>query len=562
MTMPATSSDDRWRTSLSRLAELRSSTRALQALIAIPAALVVLALLTFVYYHLATTVQLNGDRAPLVQQAHDFLDGNWSLRGWTVGQDSYLLSELPFYILAVAIHGYRPSIVVDVSAVFYTALVASVAVTAAAASYNRSRLMSALIAFSLVAVPSVTSGVNGVLTGTFHAGSALFVLCAVLAIHWSHSRLRVPLSIVAFVLLTSAVASDPLALYAGALPIMIVYGARIATSAPRVNPDILRATLIAVISALVGALLQKYGGRFIGVTVFAYPTTGYSFATIASIPNNAGVALLGWLQTFGADYPGHPVNAHSLNQLLHAVGYAFVVACAVYAIVRSVQAARGGEVDSRRPASPLIVWQVLLGIVICNVAAVVFTTVFDSGGASAPRYLAPASFAGAALAGAVGPALLPRLRWRVAAAAIAIVYIGFLPLSFRYPAAPPIPQQQLAQWLVANHLHHGLAGYWSANTTSLESGGQVLVLPVAGSTGRIGPVVAITNTSWFHSDQYTNFVILDDPSHPLGGPDCCVYGNIAIRTFGPPARVVQVDGYTIMIWDHNILPSLSRKGVL
>ncbi len=552
MSAPVARSADRSRAWSLRLTELRSSVRARQTLIAIPAALVAVALLGFLYYHLAATEPLNSDLAVSPMQARDFLSGNWSLRGWALAQDNFLLTELPLYILAVAIRGYRPSVVVDVSAVFYTALVVVVVATAALTSYRRSWRLSALIALALVAVPAVGLGVGAVLSGPWHGGTALFILSAILAIHCSHHRLKMVLSVVAFLLLTSAVASDPLALYAGALPLLAVYGARVASSVPRPNFDTVRATLLSLFAAVLGTLLAKYGPRELGFTIFTYPPSGYNFAPLAAIPTSIGLAIDGWLSIFNGDFPGHPVDRSSLDQLFHAAGYAFVIASVVYTIVRSVLAARHSEGRAEDPRSPLVLWQVLVGVVVCNVATLIFSTASGDPFASA-RYLAPATFAGAALAGAVGPALLPRLRWRLLAAAVAVVYIAFLPLALRYPVAPQA-QQPLVQYLEANHLDHGLAEYWSANVTNVASEGKVRLMPVSGVTGRIGPIVALTNTSWFGDGQYANFLVLDTVA--VNGPDSGVDENTAVRTFGTPARVVHVDGDTILIYDHNILPDL------
>lgn len=552
VTEPATPHEDRSRASSLRLTELLSSVRARQNLIAVPAALVVLALLGFLYHHLAATQPLNSDTSVLPIEARDFLSGNRSLRGWALAQDSFVLTELPMFILALAVRGYRPSVVVDVSAAFYTALVAAVVVTAAIASYRRSWRMSALIAFALVAVPGIPVGVSAIVSGPFHTGTVLFVLCGILAIHLSHHRFRVALSILAFVLLTLAVASDPLALYAGALPLLIVYGARAVSSFPHPDWDTVRGTLIALGAALAGSLFAKYSPRVGGFTIFTYPPTGYNFTALPSIPSNVGMAIDGWLSLFNANYLGQPVNMTSLNQLLHAVGYLFVLISVAYVIVRSVQAARRPEKESAGAGSPLVLWQILVGIIVCNVAAVIFSTAAADAFAMA-RYLVPATFAGAALAGAVGPALLPSLGWKLIAGSIAIVYIAFLPLALRVPAAP-VPQQSLIQYLEANHLNHGLAEYWSAGVTTVASDGQVQVLPVSGETGRIGPIVALTNTSWFDRQHYANFLILD--TLPVGGPDGGVDGNTAIRTFGEPVRVVHVGGDTILIWSHNILPDL------
>jgi len=51
------------------------------------------------------------------------------------------------------------------------------------------------------------------------------------------------------------------------------------------------------------------------------------------------------------------------------------------------------------------------------------------------------------------------------------------PPSRRWPAS----DQALAGWLASHHLRDGLAKYWHANNTTLDSSGRVLMTTVGGA---------------------------------------------------------------------------------
>ena len=120
--------------------------------------------------------------------------------------------------------------------------------------------------------------------------------------------------------------------------------------------------------------------------------------------------------------------------------------------------------------------------------------------------------------------------------------------------AVPADNQPLAAWLVAHRLGDGLAGYWQANSTTLDSGREVLVSAVTpNGRGLLVPYQWETDDANYDpARHYATFVVAGGPA-ALPGMQAA-----AARTFGRPLRVYHADGYTVMVWDINLLTRLGR----
>ncbi len=166
---------------------------------------------------------------------------------------------------------------------------------------------------------------------------------------------------------------------------------------------------------------------------------------------------------------------------------------------------------------------------------------------------------GAALAGRMlGERTLAALRagpraLRPALAVVLAGYLGALGYGASQTPAPPV-NEPLVTWLVGHGFRDGLAGYWEANSTTVSSGGRVLVSAVTRTdNGKLTPYQWETNEQDFDSSlHYANFLVAGGPT-PLKEAKAS-----AELTFGPPQRVYQFDGYIVMVWDTNLLDKLVR----
>jgi hypothetical protein len=108
--------------------------------------------------------------------------------------------------------------------------------------------------------------------------------------------------------------------------------------------------------------------------------------------------------------------------------------------------------------------------------------------------------------------------------------------------------QGLADWLVAHHYTDGVAGYWQANSTTVDSGGQVLVAPIAYQSAR--PWRWESPASWYQPNAHraTFVVAVADPNAPG-----VVTVAAARKSFGAPAHEYQVGQYVVMVYGYNLL---------
>jgi hypothetical protein len=123
------------------------------------------------------------------------------------------------------------------------------------------------------------------------------------------------------------------------------------------------------------------------------------------------------------------------------------------------------------------------------------------------------------------------------------------------PAAPP-QGAGLARWLAARHLEYGLAGYWDANVTTLDSGGQVRLRSVAANGNQVVTGDWEVQSRWYDPAGHdANFIVL-----VLAPPGYKRYVSIASvrQTFGQPARIYYLGSYTICVFNQNLLADLVR----
>jgi hypothetical protein len=136
------------------------------------------------------------------------------------------------------------------------------------------------------------------------------------------------------------------------------------------------------------------------------------------------------------------------------------------------------------------------------------------------------------------------------AGVLAAAALGLL-CSLGYAAAqPPLPSRDapIADWLLAHHLSSGLSGYWNANITTLITGGKVHLAPLA--TGGTYGDLWVAKRAWFNPKvSYANFIVTT--TKPESGNDVPL--KDVLSWYGKPAKSYQVDQYTVVVYDRNLL---------
>jgi len=333
-------------------------------------------------------------------------------------------------------------------------------------------------------------------------------------------------------------------------------------------------------------ILELYGGNFIGVTGPA----GFTFAALHLIGLTlAVVAVAVALGRFvrppagqrlatapGAHRRGGPPPrtedgkacpragglerpaANAKAQLVDSVLAVAVIANLVsYVLSTSPGTVIGTGYDTREIAAVLPLGAVLAGRVFGTaLAGRVFGT-------------APAGRALASLPGR--PSGRSQLAGRAKATArsrtsIFISFLIFLVIAgymtaFGYSAAQgatPGQDSALAGWLVAHGLRYGL-GESSANVVTVETGARVEVAPVAVAGGRVRALLYQSSAADYDPRLHdADFLVTRVPPAESGDAAQTVPDGAVRATFGPPARSYRFDGYTVLVWNVNLLTRMAE----
>jgi hypothetical protein len=536
--------------------------------------------LAVLYYRQSLTGPFTSDGAGNVLQGQAIAAGNPLLRGWWSSDVSFYSTELPVYALVTAIRGLSPDVVHICGALTYTLIVLLTALTARGRSRGAAGYYRAGIAAGMTIALSVTGSIGLYLENPDHAGTVVPVLVLLLLLDRAEGRPAcraaggwlVPAA--ACVLLAAADVGDKLILAVATLPLVIVCAARLTTGSltaggvpggeRRGELRLDRRLLLAAVVSTGLAELANLAMRALGGFVLR-PVNGVAFAPL-SVPAHARLLWQAIVILFGANQPGAThqpqlISAHlpvALMAGFHVIGLLLGAAglAVGLAALRSRQAGRAT--------------QVLVVAVLAIVAFGAFTTLVQS--RSYFHEVAPLLPLSAALAGRVLvppaarwlPVPLRRYPWLPGLAlgawlALTVAELGY---TATWPARTP-PQQSVAAWLVSHHERAGLAGYFQATSTTVTSGGQVLVagitLPAGAAAGqpasdRPAAYRWESSADWYQPARHdATFVIaVADPAASGGLPVPAVRAS-----FGSPVAQYRVGSDIIMLYGYNLLTRLA-----
>ena len=509
------------------------------------------AVLFFCYWRESQAAPLSSDGGGNVLQAWDMLHGNLLLHNWWVSDVSFYTTELPQYMLIEALTGLGPWVVHVAAAMTYTLLVLLAAFLAKGNARGGKGCARALLAAGLMLAPQL-SATSILLLSPDHIGTAVPLL-ADLASHrpGPATLVRAGAGCSAF---TLAMVADSIVLLTGIVPLMLVGAGRaFAGLIRRGGPRAARWYELSLAgAAAVAGIAGSFAPRVM-VALGGYQQSPVGADTdLHQLQHGAWVTFQAFLELFGANvfntsFFGARPGLEVVFVALHLAG-AIVAACALGVGIARIF--RFGE---------LIVPVFAVAIVVNLGAYMSSTHAQDLLGA---REMAEVLPLGAVLAGRVlGDRIAAWIRaakgWF--APVLALLAAGYL-ATLGYDAAQasvPAENEPLASWLVAHRLTDGLATYWQANSTTVDSHGQVrLSAVVQNPSDRLVPYQWETDDANYDPAlHYANFVVADGPS-ALPGMQLS-----AELTFGRPQRIYHADGYTILVWDTNLLAKLSSAGL-
>ena len=299
------------------------------------------------------------------------------------------------------------------------------------------------------------------------------------------------------VLLAWVQVGDPLVLYEGVMPLVVVCAIRVYRRRGRLRENWYELALAAgaIVSAGAASLALKLIHQLGG---FAVRPPSTAFAHVAHLPSNAWVAVQSVLVLFGADFSGAHNGAHIGIALVHLAG----VALAVWATGRALR--RFGTQD--------LVVQVLAVTLIVLLAAYVVRG--NPNVAGSTHEIAAVLPIGAVLAGRLLAGTLARGRLLIPALALVLACYAGIEVHNIVQQRPSDPNAQVAAWLQAHNLSYGFGDYWNANAMTVDSGNQVQVRYVS----RIGDTLVQrpweSESSWYDPAQHdATFLVTPGPAN-------------------------------------------------
>ena len=506
------------------------------------------------YLSQSRTQPTNSDGASNALQAWDMLHGNVLLRGWHVSDVSFYTTELPQYMMLEAIRGLGPDVVHVGAAMSYTLLVLLAAWLAKGRAKGAEGVVRALLAAGIMLAPQLGNATFTLLGSPDHIGTGVPLLVTWLVIDRGAEagRLRWLVPVVAGVLLAWTAVGDLLAELVGAVPLAAVCGMRAYQGLVH-HREPLRARwcelslgAAAILSVVAASAATKLIASHGGWRAMPVPTGVVANGTM--LRSNSALTFRGILELFGAYVSGQQPGPAVLFAGVHVIGVV-LVACGFWLALR------------RFFRAELLV-QVLTVAIAVNLAAYVFgvqvqdirstreiVVVLPCGAVLAGRLLA-----GRLTAGRLLQARPARATAGVLGGAVLASYCAMLGFNASQPAVPA-ENSDVTAWLAAHGLTRGLAGYWQANSMTLDSGNAIQVRAMSGTPKQPSNDDRWeAKPAWYDPvSHYASFLVtVRSPNFEI---DPVLSWGLTAKA-GRPARVYQFGRYTIAVWNKNLLPFL------
>jgi hypothetical protein len=491
-------------------------------------------LLVLAYAAQARTMAATSESSAQALQAWDMLHGNVLLHGWALSDVTFYTTEIPEYLVVELARGLSGGVVHVAAAATYALLVLLAALLAAGRAAGPERLVRMLVAAGIMLAPELRSGTYLLLSAPDHLGTQVALLAVWLVLDRVRARWWLPM--VVGVLLTWALVADLLVLYEAVLPLaavcaMRMYRRRGPLAGQWYELSLVAAALGSAVAARLAVALIGQAGGFTARTLLA------RFSTSGELSAHLWDRVQGVLGVFGADIFGQPVGPGLLPDLVRLVAV-MLVGMAVAAAVRRFYR----EAD--------LVTQLLAAAFVVVVTGYLFTN------KGATNEVVPLVPVGAVLAGRLLGGRLLRSGLVPALAVVLACYAGLLASDAAQP--PARSQDQLAaSWLEAHHLTYGLAGFWEANSVTVDSGGRVRVRPVRMYRRQLVTTPWETSASWYDPRRHDASFVIWAP--PASCANVCLSIADLHALFGPPAATYQVGSFRVLVWRANLLAGVQTR---
>ena len=498
------------------------------------------AVVVFAFFlRISRGVRVVSDGANNALQAWDMVHGHLLLHGWHIGDATFYFFELPVNGITALIFGLGDTALHVASALVYLIVAGLAAVLAVVDSRGAARAARCAIVVAMLAAPLLfVPQVWVLLEEPDHIGTAAFMLAPILLIDRAPGR-RFTAPLVGLILAAGQF-SDLTVRYVAVPAIVVVCLYRVLATRKLRSADmaIAAAAVISVpLESAFRAVMTKLGGFYM-----VAPKAKLSSPRLW--PQHISITWLDIRVLFGAVASPHA----RLGGAREALGFV-CLAAAIFGLARVAWTWRRA---SRAE-------QLLSGLIVFNIAIYVISVMPL---ANISRELAVLLPSGAVLAarGLVPARLTGRL---TAAAAVAVTAVIALLTLSAAAARPPLPSATapLSAWLEAHGLRYGVAGYWDASITTVESGNKVQLRAVDLHPHPDAPRWTVnipgweSNPLWYNPSTYDATFAVADVSGSVGGHPGYPASDFE-QVFGKPSARYRVDGWYVLVYQTNLLRKL------
>lgn len=461
--------------------------------------------LTTIYYYFSTLFGLNSDRASILLEAKDIINGNVFLNGWYLSTVPFYFTEtLPLAFLSL-LFGTKSFLLHLMPALYYSLVVFL--------SFNlirkKNKSCAPFIGFILIPSPFFC-GLS--MTACIHIGAVISFLIIVNLYEKNISLIRkISLSIFGGL----ATYSDDILLYFLVIPLFISTATLILKK--RSITTLTHALLpigIILVSKLTAFLFDK-------INSFVMPgTTPPKFATLEQFVFNIKIMVESLLKLFGADILGGSVTDGTTKM---ALANLTIFTCFFVINIKAIK---------KRHSFEFIDYVLLFSSIVMPLAFLSSNIPADIGSA---RYLLPSVISLSIFIGR-NSSIEKNLRMILFLSAFILLFINSFNLS---KIKSYETSYSVAKYIKEKNLGDGFGNYWRASSVSvIMDNGNTVIVPVNVSTtdNNIYAYKWLSNSKWFALQSRYIILNSDEQLHAL------------TKKFGDDAYIKKIDDTYILIY--------------
>jgi hypothetical protein len=471
------------------------------------------------YLRLSHASPKGSDDACYVLQGQDILNGNVFLRGWTLPPDSFYTATTPLYVLCGLLTSHMSTSMYVIPPLVGALLMTICLAIIWSVVESEYRLVGALLFLAIAAFfPFVFPW-----DLTHSASHTPTILLVVTGFYFLSVDSYIPFAILALI---AAEVGDGFADWIGIAPIMAIGLLHLAAGYRRLGAKLLAVAGASAIIAKLTLFALNHLGGFASVK---YATT---FASFESLPEKVSLYLRCLLMLFGADFFGRQAFALETGLILIHLA---VLALVVWAILEALM-------ETVRGTQSLLIMLLLASVIIDGATFVLSTLATD---VLAVRWLAPVQVFGGLIVAMSWQR--PPLKRGLIILSLPVLVVGCLVTFVRPMFHPSVPVEPgIVVFLERKGLTEGFGSYSEAGILTVLSDGKIKVRQVTASPGG-----KLERLGWVSAEQWYRGT---DPRFLVFSRWAIGYVNeiSAINTWGPPAQLWTVSGYTIMIWNSTL----------